>query len=93
TDPAGYYAGFKATAAGAKHQEAFNFLEKKLKSDEEPNAEDSVELAIATLSSVLSANFKAQDLEVAVITKDNPVFRILTADEIDAELTRIAEKD
>ncbi|KAJ2518546.1 Proteasome subunit YC7alpha/Y8 (protease yscE subunit 7) [Coemansia sp. RSA 1939] len=93
TDPAGYYAGFKATAAGAKHQEAFNFLEKKLKSDEEPNAEDSVELAIATLSSVLSANFKAQDLEVAVVTKDNPVFRILTADEIDAELTRIAEKD
>ncbi|KAJ1668381.1 Proteasome subunit YC7alpha/Y8 (protease yscE subunit 7) [Coemansia sp. RSA 1813] len=93
TDPAGYFAGFRATAAGAKHQEAFNFLEKKLKGDEELNAEDSVELAIATLSSVLSANFKAQDLEIAIVTKDNPMFRILTTEEIDAELTRIAEKD
>ncbi|KAJ2815670.1 Proteasome subunit YC7alpha/Y8 (protease yscE subunit 7), partial [Coemansia sp. 'formosensis'] len=50
-------------------------------------------LAIGTLSSVLAANFKAQDLEVAIVTKDNPKFRVLTVEEIDAELTRIAERD
>ncbi|KAJ1902406.1 Proteasome subunit YC7alpha/Y8 (protease yscE subunit 7) [Kickxella alabastrina] len=93
TDPAGYFAGYRATAAGAKHQEAFNYLEKKLKADVQPCADDTLELAVATMSSVLSASFKAQDLEIAVVTKENPVFRMLTVEEIDAELSRIAEKD
>ena len=31
TDPAGYYVGYKATAAGLKEQEAANHLEKKIK--------------------------------------------------------------
>lgn len=30
-DPAGYYVGYTACAAGQKQQECFNFLEKKLK--------------------------------------------------------------
>ncbi|KAJ2449795.1 Proteasome subunit alpha type-6, partial [Coemansia sp. RSA 2424] len=57
------------------------------------STDDTVELAIGTLSSVLAANFKAQDLEVAIVTQDNPKFRVLTTEEIDAELTRIAERD
>lgn len=48
-DPAGYYVGYKATAAGAKQQEALNHLEKKLKKDPELNEEDSVEVCVGRL--------------------------------------------
>lgn len=92
-DPAGYYVGYKATAAGQKQQDAINHLEKKLKKAELPNETDTIELAITTLSSVLSAEFKATDIEIGIVTKANPKFRVLSEQEIDEHLTRITEKD
>ena len=52
SDPAGYYAGYKATATGPKTQEATNFLEKKLKDREyaEGSWEEVVELGISAMS-------------------------------------------
>ena len=41
-----YFVGYKATSAGAKHQEAFNHLEKKLKKDPSLNAEETVEVIL-----------------------------------------------
>jgi len=93
SDPAGYYVGFKATAAGAKQQEALNHLEKKLKKDPVLNIEETFELAITTLSTVLAAEFKPTEIEVAIVTKDNPKFRTLTVAEIEDHLQRIVEKD
>ncbi|KAI9202659.1 nucleophile aminohydrolase [Polychytrium aggregatum] len=90
-DPAGYYVGYKATSAGAKHQEALNHLEKKLRKDPELSFEETIELAITTLSTTLSIDFKPADIEVGIVTADETNFRALSEDEIEAHLTRIVE--
>ncbi|CRG85951.1 20S proteasome subunit alpha 1 [Talaromyces islandicus] len=102
-DPAGYYAGYKATASGPKQQEAINYLEKKLKNKDyaEGNWEEVVELGITALSNVLSVDFKKNEIEVGVVggpradgqEGTDGHFRALTEDEIDDRLQAIAEKD
>ena len=102
-DPAGYYVGYKATASGPKQQEALNHLEKKLKNKEyaEGSWEEVVELGITTLSTVLSVDFKKNEIEVGVVGAPrlgekegaDPNFRTLSEDEIDERLQAISEKD
>ncbi|RKP10897.1 nucleophile aminohydrolase [Thamnocephalis sphaerospora] len=93
SDPAGYYVGYKATGAGAKQQEVISYLEKKLKREPELNFEETVELAITTLASVLSADFKPTDLELAYVTSEDRLFHTMSTEEIDQHLQRITERD
>ena len=45
-----------------------------------------------TLANVLSLDFKPQDIEIGLVTKDDPKFRVLDVNEIENHLNRIAEK-
>jgi len=93
TDPAGHYVGYKACAAGAKEQEANNFLEKKIKSNSNMTSQQAIETAIICLQTCVGSDLKPTDLEVAVVTKQNPKFTVLTEQEIDAHLTAISDRD
>jgi 20S proteasome subunit alpha 1 len=97
-DPAGYYVGYRACAAGSKDQEAVNFLTNKLKTKEgeqeaELSEEETIQTAIASLQHVLSADFKPDEIEVAVVSKRKPKFTLLSLEEIEVHLTSLAERD
>ena len=95
-DPAGYFVGYKATSAGAKEQEAINFLEKKVKGKDAGNAfstEECVRTAVACLQTVLGEDLKARELEVGLVTVDDPNFRLLSTEAIEDHLTAISERD
>nr|GMC58966.1 proteasome subunit alpha type-6 [Ipomoea batatas] len=92
-DPAGHFFGHKATSAGSKEQEAINFLEKKMKNDPAFSYDETVQTAISALQSVLQEDFKASEIEVGVVSQEDPVFRVLSTEEIDEHLTAISERD
>jgi len=92
-DPAGHFVGYKACASGAKEQEATNALEKVVRKTAPNNCDETVQAAVECLQTVLGVDFKPADIEVAVVTAENPKFRRLADSEVEDHLTAIAEKD
>ncbi len=64
SDRTSAHLGAQAATAGAKDQEAVNFLEKKVKGAAPLPYAEAVQLAIGALQNVLSEDFKAADIEV-----------------------------
>uniref|UniRef100_A0A023EL07 Proteasome subunit alpha type n=1 Tax=Aedes albopictus TaxID=7160 RepID=A0A023EL07_AEDAL len=93
TDPAGYYCGYRAISVGVKQTEANSYLEKKLKKKTDFNEKEAIQMAITCLSTVLAVDFKPSEIELGVVSKDNPEFRTLTEDEIEVHLNAIAERE
>ncbi len=81
-------------SAGVKEQDAVNSLEKSFK-NMAPGAlpsDDAVRLAITTMQSVLTSDFKSGEVEIGVAVRGER-FRPLTEAEIERHLTAIAERD
>ena len=78
-----------------KEQEANNFLEKRYKENPNPalSYDDTVQLALACLQNVLGSDLKADDVEACVVRNGELKFTKLTADQIEAHLTALAERD
>ncbi|KAG9317033.1 20S proteasome subunit [Chiua virens] len=90
-DPAGYFVGFHATAAGQKQQEAMNHLEKKWKKlDNGGGANDAaaagkklsraevIEIAIEAMSTVHATDYKPGEIEIGIVStaeEENPKTR------------------
>eukprot|EP01057_Protomagalhaensia_wolfi_P002623 Protomagalhaensia_wolfi_Nauph_80__2622@NODE_2765_length_994_cov_983_664921_g2168_i0_p1_GENE_NODE_2765_length_994_cov_983_664921_g2168_i0NODE_2765_length_994_cov_983_664921_g2168_i0_p1_ORF_typecomplete_len253_score44_68Proteasome/PF00227_26/1_1e30Proteasome_A_N/PF10584_9/1_5e13OCC1/PF15506_6/0_1Helicase_C_3/PF13625_6/9_6e03Helicase_C_3/PF13625_6/0_12_NODE_2765_length_994_cov_983_664921_g2168_i080838 len=92
-DPAGWFTGNKAAVVGTKEQEATNTFEKMLKKKVPETVDETITNAILCLQSTLGLDFKAADLEVGLVTVEDPVFRRLDDDTIDKFLTMVAERD
>ncbi|KAF8306248.1 20S proteasome subunit [Clavulina sp. PMI_390] len=109
-DPAGYFVGFHATSAGQKQQESMNLLEKKWKKlagSGDPSLagaslsrDQVIELAIETISTVHSTDFKAGEVEIGLVSvsEDEPEksrgsWRVMSDDEVEQHLVAYGEKD
>ena len=89
-DPAGHYLPYKAVATGKGEPEAMNFLEKKVDALPDMGEAATVEMAISAMQHVLSTDFKASEIEVAVITAGGK-FRKMELEEVEERLNAIAE--
>jgi 20S proteasome subunit alpha 1 len=92
-DPAGYFVGYKATATGEKEQSAVNHLEREFKKKLDLSTDDAVKVAIKTLQATLSTEFRSTDIEIALVSTEEPNVHILTPDEIERELAKVGESD
>eukprot|EP01069_Polyplicarium_translucidae_P001830 Polyplicarium_translucidae@DN1820_c0_g1_i1.p1 len=92
-DPAGWFAGCRAASIGSKEQEGTSTLEKLVERSKLDTPTEVVHTAVLALQNVLSADVKAEDLEIALVTADDRKFRQMTTKEIDDVLNAVAEKD
>lgn len=92
-DPAGYFVGYKATAAGEKEQVATNQLEREFKKRSELTRDEAMKVAVKALQNTLSMEFRKSDIEIGMVSAENCNVKILSEEEIERELIKIGEID
>ena len=92
-DPAGYYVGYRATAAGEKEQGACNQLEREFKKKENLTRDETMKVAVKALANTLSMEFRCTDIEIGIVTKEDPHVKFLSSEEIQVELNKVGETD
>lgn len=92
-DPSGQAVGFRAVSTGTKEQEAMTQLEKHYRKKEGNwDTRETIETAIQVLQTVISSDFKSNEIEIGVSTAAHPQFRKLTEAEIEQFLNDLADK-
>ena len=92
-DPSGQAVGFRSISTGSKEQEAMTQLEKHWKKNEGNwDKKETIETAIQVLQTVISADFKANEIEIGIASHDDVRFRKLTEQEIESYLNDLADK-
>lgn len=79
-DPSGSYFGWKASAIGKNYVNAKSFLEKRY--NEEMELEDAIHTAILTLKEGFEGAISKDNIEIGIIKNDDPVFKVLTPDQV-----------
>jgi len=92
-DCAGHYLPFYAAASGLKEQEAVNFLEKRVDELKEYGVDDAIRTAIKCLGDVLGSDFRANEIEAAIVGGVTGNFRSLKEEEIERHLNILADSD
>lgn len=69
-----------------------NYLEKKLKKKTDYDNNQTIQMAITALSSVLGIDFKPHEIQVGIVDQTGK-FQVLSEQDIEQHLTAIAEKD
>lgn len=94
-DPAGSYVGYFGTSTGSKEVEAIAFLEKKQKQTPftDLDADQTAILALSALQSITGNSLRADDVEIARCTINEPAFTRVAGATVENWLTAIAESD
>jgi len=87
-DPSGSFWAWKASALGKNMTSAKSFLEKRYKEDME--MEDAIHTAILTLKDGFEGTMTEYNIEIGIVTTDDPTFRVLTPAQIKEYLDVLA---
>ncbi len=79
-DPSGAFFAWKATAVGRNFVNSKVFLEKRYSEDLE--VEDAIHTALLCLKESFEGAMNEGNVEVGIVTVDNPVFRVLRKEEL-----------
>lgn len=80
TDPSGSYRGYKATAIGRNSEKAKQVLSEEYADN--ISLDDATGLAVQALKAAAEDTFKVEDLNIAVISMKDKMFRTLSEEEI-----------
>ncbi|XP_030079961.1 proteasome subunit alpha type-6-like [Drosophila hydei] len=87
TDPSGACIGYRACVFGTNMKRGNLYVDRLYKPN--MNTDRTIRLAINSLSYALDKMLKASDFEMAIVTKSNPNFYMLSESEIKSHLSRM----
>lgn len=90
-DPSGFCCAYRALSAGVKETDGTSYLEKKMGDFED--SEKTVEFVLRSLQEVCNTDFEPSGVEVVLLTKSDPAFKLLPEGRVKQILDTVAEKD